>query len=104
MPDGIMHLKLIAPKATYGLQKIFLSRTGDGNSVDCVLINELRMHGSMVKSEAGRHGDPRYHSDDISELKVRIRQLEAENKDLTQLVERLTSKDRKREDWRSVGW
>lgn len=55
-----------------------------------------------MKSEAGKHGDPRYHADDIAELKVRIRQLEEENKELTQLVERLTT--RAREDWRSVGW
>lgn len=58
----------------------------------------------MAKSEAGRHGDPRYHADDISELKTRIRQLEAENKELVQTLEALTSREKVRRDWRSVGW
>ena len=56
----------------------------------------------MAKSEAGRHGDPRHHAEDIDKLKTRIRQLEAENKDLLQTIENITSKVRK--EWRSVGW
>ncbi len=54
----------------------------------------------MAKSDHIYHGDPRYHADDISELKVRIAQLEEEVKDLTiALVAATENKSRWRRGW-----
>lgn len=57
-----------------------------------------------MKSDHIYHGDPRGHADDITELKVRIRQLEEENKELLQALEDATAKRIDRDNWRMRGW
>lgn len=58
----------------------------------------------MSKPDHMYHGDPRNHMDDITELKVRIRQLEEENKDLTRALEDATAKRVDKDNWRLRGW
>lgn len=58
----------------------------------------------MAKSEHIYHGDPRFHTDDITALKVRIRQLEEENRELLRALEDATARTVDRDNWRMRGW
>ena len=51
-----------------------------------------------------RHGDPRHYPEDMDKLKVRIRQLEEENRDLRAALEAATARDVDRDNWRMRGW
>ena len=51
-----------------------------------------------------RHGDPRHYPEDMDKLKVRIRQLEEENKDLQDALEAATAKGIDQDNWRLKGW
>ena len=51
-----------------------------------------------------RHGDPRHYPEDMDKLKVRIRQLEEENKELLRALEDATVKRVDRDNWRFRGW
>lgn len=55
-------------------------------------------------AEAHVHGDPRHWPEDIQRLKTRIRQLEQENKDLTDALIAATTREVDREIWRMRGW
>jgi hypothetical protein len=57
-----------------------------------------------MKSDHIYHGDPRFHADEITALKVRIRQLEAEKKDLEQALQEATTREQRSQDWRMRGW
>lgn len=57
-----------------------------------------------MKSDSIYSGDPRHHGDDIVKLQTRIRQLEAENKDLQNALAEATTRERDRDNWRMRGW
>ena len=53
---------------------------------------------------AVRHGDPRHYPEDMDKLKVRIRQLEEENKELQDALIAATTKQIDNDNWRMRGW
>lgn len=52
-----------------------------------------------METDPRLNGDPRHHSDDIEQLKARIKELERENDALHRQIEQAEIRD-----WRSVGW
>ena len=56
----------------------------------------------MAKSEHIYHGDPRHHATDISALKARVAELEAEVKDRDRQIQAL--KDAESRTYWGTGW